>query len=563
MRTCARGVALCLLAAGAWTSGAPLRETSLLDILAEELNRNFSILRQNASPKPYFLAYAVTETESHSMRASLGALEGDTETRSRALDVTVRVGNPDFDNYRVIQGQRPRFTRGVPIAIENNPNAIKQALWRETHEVYRRAAQRFIQLQTDQQVAIEREEAPPDFSSEEPARFTGDTPAEEFARAGWQSRLRKLSAALLPFRTLQASQVSLRVQRQTKYLVSSEETRIRHGQAHARLQVVASARAPDGMNLVNTISFEAEGSSGLPPDEEMIAAIEEMAGELTAMVNAPPASPYVGPAILSGEAAGVFFHEIFGHRVEGHRLRDIRQDQTFGDRVGSSVLPGFLSVVFDPAIDRLAGQFLMGAYAYDDEGIPARRVNVVEDGIMKTFLMSRSPVPGIAHSNGHGRRAPGREVMSRQSNLIVTASETVTEDALRQLLAGEIRRQNKEYGFYFKRVTGGFTLTGRSDVQAFKVIPLVVYRVYADGRTDELVRGADIVGTPLAAFAKIVAAGDTPRVFNGYCGAESGNVPVSAVSPALLVSEIEIQRKESSEERPPLLPRPYQAEVTQ
>jgi len=165
-------------------------------------------------------------------------------------------------------------------------------------------------------------------------------------------------------------------------------------------------------------------------------------------------------------------------------------------------------------------------------------------------------VQGFAHSNGHGRRQPGFEVVSRQSNLIVESGRRVSEPRLREMLIGEIRRQGKPYGLYFRRVAGGYTQTRRRGLQAFTVIPLIVYRVYPDGRPDELVRGADIVGTPLASFAKILATSDNREVFNGYCGAESGSVPVSAVSPALLVSEIEIQKKDTSPNRPPLLPRP-------
>ena len=183
----------------------------------------------------------------------------------------------------------------------------------------------------------------------------------------------------------------------------------------------------------------------------------------------------------------------------------------------------------------------------------ARPVRVVENGVLKTFLLSRSPIKGFEHSNGHGRRQPGLEVVSRQSNLIVESAKQVPEARLREMLIGEIKRQNKPYGLYFEQVTGGYTLTQRRGLQAFTVIPLMVYRVYTDGRPDELVRGADIVGTPLASFAKIQATSDRSGVFNGYCGAESGSVPVSAVSPALLVSEIEIQKKDRSQERPPLL----------
>jgi hypothetical protein len=140
--------------------------------------------------------------------------------------------------------------------------------------------------------------------------------------------------------------------------------------------------------------------------------------------------------------------------------------------------------------------------------------------------------------------------------LIVESSKQVPNSQLRKMLVDEIKRQGKPYGFYFEHVTGGYTTTGRSSFQSFKVIPLVVYRVYPDGRPDELVRGVDIVGTPLSSFARIMATSDTLEVFNGYCGAESGSVPVSAVSPAILVSELEIQKKEKGRDRPPLLPAP-------
>jgi TldD protein len=165
-------------------------------------------------------------------------------------------------------------------------------------------------------------------------------------------------------------------------------------------------------------------------------------------------------------------------------------------------------------------------------------------------------VKGVPHSNGHGRTQPGLEAVSRQSNLLVESTRAVSEGKLRQMLIDEVKRSGKPYGLYFDSITGGYTTTARRGLQAFKVIPLVVYRVYADGRPDELVRGADIVGTPLASFAKILATSDKTAVFNGYCGAESGSVPVSAASPAILVSELEIQKTDQSQDRPPLLPRP-------
>jgi predicted Zn-dependent protease len=260
--------------------------------------------------------------------------------------------------------------------------------------------------------------------------------------------------------------------------------------------------------------------------------------------------------MLSGRAAAVLFHEIFGHRIEGHRQKDENQDQTFTKMIGKPVLPDFLSVVFDPTRRKAGDTWLNGSYLYDDEGVKAQPVTVVDKGVLKAFLMSRSPIRGFGQSNGHGRRQPGFEVVSRQSNLFVESTQMVSEAQLRKTLLDEIRRQNKPYGLYFEQVTSGFTTTARQGVQAFKVIPVIVYRVYADGRADELVRGADIVGTPLASFAKIIATGGQMEVFNGYCGAESGSVPVAAVAPAVVVSELEIQMKPKSEDRPPFLAPP-------
>ncbi len=219
--------------------------------------------------------------------------------------------------------------------------------------------------------------------------------------------------------------------------------------------------------------------------------------DLTKLLDAPVVDAFVGPAILSGRASGVFFHEIFGHRIEGHRQKDESDQQTFTKMVGSKVLPDFLSVLFDPTKKKLGGTDLNGWYLYDDEGVKARPVQVVEGGTLKTFLMSRSPIKGFSQSNGHGRKQAGLEPVSRQSNLIVQSSKQVSDAQLRQMLIAEIKRQGKPYGFYFEHVTGGYTTTGRASFQSFKVIPLIVYRVYADGRPDELVRGVDIVGTPL------------------------------------------------------------------
>jgi predicted Zn-dependent protease len=294
----------------------------------------------------------------------------------------------------------------------------------------------------------------------------------------------------------------------------------------------------------------------LPSDEKVRQTVETMIADLKALRAAPVIDPYTGPAILSGRASGVFFHEIFGHRIEGHRQKSESEGQTFTKKVNQSILPDFISVIDDPTTERLNGTDLNGYYKFDDDGVPAQKVTVVEKGILKNFLMSRSPVTGFEASNGHGRKAPGYRTVGRQGNLIVQASNTVSDAKMRAMLIDEAKKQGKTFGLLFKDISGGFTLTGRSSPQSFQVTPIMVYRIYVDGRPDELVRGVDLIGTPLTSFSKIVAAGDTSEVFNGYCGAESGYVPVAAVSPAILTTQIEVQKKAKSSERPPILPPP-------
>ncbi len=537
-----------------WAAQVPL-----LEILSEELERNFRVLQAGADPAPYFISCAVTDTEYALISATRGALQAHSGRRSRLLDVTVRVGAPELDNYRPLAGETALFASARPIPLEDAPEAIRRALWLEIDRVYRAAAERLIRIKTQRQVSASEPEAPPDFSLEEPVRYAEEVPPLAFPAQEWAARVRTLSSGFSAFPELLGSRVSVVAQREVKYLVTTEGTRLTHGRRMARLEIAATARADDGMDLADSESFEALDDNPLPRDEAILEAIRRVGTVLTQLRRAPVIEPYVGPAILSGKAAGVFFHEIFGHRVEGHRQKDITEGQTFARSVGTRVLPEFLSVIFDPTVRRAAGADLLGSYRFDDEGVAARRVPVVENGVMKTFLMSRSPIRGFSHSNGHGRRQPGMEVVSRQSNLIVESERQVSSERLREMLLEEIRRQGKPYGYSFEHVTGGYTLTERRAIQAWKVIPLVVYRVWADGRPDELVRGADLVGTPLASFAKIAATSDQVGVFNGYCGAESGSVPVAAVSPALLVTELEIQKKPAGQDRPPILPPPQEA----
>jgi TldD protein len=544
---------LCFLAIACTSAWA---QSPLVKILTDELDRNFSVLKQKGDPPAYFMDYSVTENEADILIASEGSLDAQNHVRQRVLDVTIRAGTPQFDNYRRVGGDRPRFTSATSVALEDSPASIKQTLWLATDRVYRAVSNRLIRLKTDEKLRAQASDTSDDFSKEDPQVSFTVAPKYRFDAADWAKRLKKLSAEFKKYPGALNSSVSMEAQRTSLTEVTTDGTRLEHGRLYARLFVTARGKASDGMDLTTMETFEADDPSKLPKDAQILAAVEKAGANLTNLLKAPPSDPFVGPAILSGRATGVFFHEIFGHRVEGHRQKDEAEGQTFTKSVGKPVLPEFLSVIFDPTRHDYEGIALNGTYTYDDEGVKARKVVSVENGILKEFLMSRSPIDGFPHSNGHGRRSPGNEVVSRQSNLFVESSKKVSDAELRNMLIAEVKRQGKPYGLFFDQVTGGYTTTQRRGLQAFTVIPLVVYRVYADGRPDELIRGVDIVGTPLASFAKIMATSDRSEVFNGVCGAESGDVPVSAVAPAILVSEIEIQRKERSQDRPPYLGRP-------
>jgi predicted Zn-dependent protease len=541
--------------------GASAQPGVLLDAMSQELNRNFTTLKEKADPAPYFLSYEITDQEFRSVSGTLGTVDSSNGGKTRSLDVSIRVGDPKLDNYHRVRNDRGQFTSGATIAYEDNPNSIKRRLWLETDRAYRAAAERLIRIKTNTQVRVAAEDDSDDFSIEPPATFQQVPAKLKFNEALWQEKIRTYSARFKNYQSVLTSHVSVLAQTDTRYLVNSEGSRIAHGRGFARIVINASAKATDGTDLSSFETFEAVDDSGLPDDKAILAAIDRVANDVSRLLKAPEAEPIVAPAIFSGRAAGVLFHEIFGHRIEGHRQKDDSEGQTFTKMVNGKVLPDFLSVVFDPTRRKVGNVDLNGWYEYDDEGIKGKKLTAVDHGVLKEFLMSRSPIKGFAHSNGHGRRQPGLEVVSRQSNLIVESANAVPEAKLKQMLLDEVKKQGKPYGLYFRDITGGFTTTQRAGLQAFKVIPVIVYRVYPDGR-EELVRGADIVGTPLASFSKILATGDKLEVFNGYCGAESGSVPVSAVAPAILVSEMEVEKKAKSNDRPPLLPEPVSMEAT-
>jgi predicted Zn-dependent protease len=546
---------LCLGAAGLFAQ----QSDPVLTAMQQELTRSFENLKKAPLP-PYFLSYQLTDNRAVDVSASFGALTGSSDMTTRLLDLDLRVGDYSLDNTHPLRGGEmgPEFAdqfEREKIPLDNDPDALKVALWRETEQKYHSAVERFQKVKANVQVKVEAEDKSADFSHETAEKYYEVPASFSIDQAAWEQRLRRVTAPFAQHKEVIENSAQLIAEVETRRYVNSDGSRIQISSPFYRIILSATAKAEDGMELPLHQTYMSFKPDGLPAEATVLKDVDHMIDTLLALVKAPVADPYTGPAILSGRSSAVFFHEIFGHRIEGQRQKGEEEAQTFKKKVNQAVLPDFLSVYSDPALKSLAGTDLVGYYPYDDEGVKARRVTVVDKGVLKNFLMSRAPIEGFDRSNGHGRRQQGYHVVARQSNLVVESANRVSRAELKKQLIEQIKAANKPYGLLFDDIEGGFTFTQRILPNAFNVMPTVVYRIYPDGK-EELVRGVDLIGTPLIAFSKIVAADDQVAVFNGVCGAESGWVPVSASSPGLLVSQIEVQRKQKSQERAPLLPPP-------
>ena len=531
----------------------------LMEYLAAELAYSMEHLAAEDGTKPYYLAYAVYEEQRAYVSASLGATMQDLVRKERTLNIDLRVGDYTLDNTHQLRGGGPSRaygSGGIPVALENDEDSIRQTLWYYTDQEFKQAVERLAQIKTNLKVKVEEEDKSDDFSREKSHVYHEAPTTLMFDRPAWTERLRRITAIARDYPLIHDSSIGAGALAGTRYMVSSEGTRLQTAERRYRITISAATTAEDGMQLSQSFDFNAATVDRLPGDAELEAAFRQVIGQVLALRGAPLAEPYIGPAILRNRASGVFFHEIFGHRIEGHRQKDVTEGQTFTKKLGQPVLPDFLSVIDDPTRARLGDVDLRGHYLFDDEGVRAQKAILVENGVLKSFLMSRSPVEGFPHSNGHGRRQAGNTAVARQANLIVESTKTVPFEELRRLLIEECKRRNRPYGLLFEDISGGFTTTSRYGPQSFKVLPIVVYRVYVDGRPDELIRGADIVGTPLTCFEKILCTADDPGVFNGTCGAESGWVPVSAVYPSILVGAMETEKRQRAQNRPPILQPP-------
>ena len=539
-------------------------QDKLLGLLKEELAQQMKELKGEEFP-PYHMNYRVIDVTSSVVSASFGALMNSQQYRSRTLVPQIRLGDEKLDNFRFNQMgaamsryQGPSVAR-LPLDEENNEDAVRQAIWDEVNNRYKFAVDMYQKTKAESSVNVEEEDKAPYFSEAKVEKYyEAPLPAEKMTidMDQWAARMKEISAVFKNQPGIMKGDAIMIYTVERRYFVNNEGTEVVQNLPYARIMVFGETKADDGMELPLNLSYFAYDPADLPANDKIIADAKEMVKTLEALRVAPVVDPYTGPALLSGPASGVFFHEIFGHRIEGQRMKSENDGQTFKKMVGQLVLPADMHVYDDPTLRKYAGEDLNGFYKYDDQVVKAERVDVVVNGKLNDFLMTRTPIDGHPRTNGHARASDGFDPVSRQSNLVIETSNPKTPEELRQLLIEEVKKQGKEYGYFFKEVTSGFTFTGKGATNSFNVTPLEVYKVFADGRPDQLVRGVDLIGTPLSMFSNIIYAGNDARVFTGMCGAESGSIPVTAISPTILVNKVETQRKAKSQDILPILPAP-------
>lgn len=532
---------------------------AILNQMKIELNRSKKDLKLKGHDSPYFIGYRWTTSWTDNIVFSDGALSHESfGARSAFATVEVRVGDYQFDNTAVLPRRLgewdafERLARSVP--YEDEASSIRKTFWRLTDDAYKRALEAYYNKKAKLVVAS-KEKISASFSREVPNKYRSPIVENKTATSGLTSQLRPIATRLAGGRHINHSNVSLHVNRGDRVLISTEGTEIVESEISFDLHISGEAISDDGMIVDLSRSFHGRSLSDFPTHKALSLAVDELMQKLAELRQAPAMDPYAGPALLMPQAAGVLFHEAIGHRLEGHRQENEEEGRTFQNHLGKRVMPDFLHLSDDPTLKEHEGVPLSGHYQFDEEGVKSQNVKLVENGILKNFLMSRQPTKNQHKSNGHGRGNFRRRVVGRMGVTILNSDKRVPLSEMKKLLIAEVKKQGKPFGIIFTRMLGGYTMTRSYEFQAFKATPYLVYKVYPDGR-EELVRGVELVGTPLTAINKIIMASYETEVFNGVCGAESGHVPVSNISPAVLTTEIELQRAEHERESRPILTPP-------
>jgi predicted Zn-dependent protease len=535
------------------------RARDLVRAMQSEMRRQMKGLRQPGEPNPFYLSYLVHAKEALSVWGRYGAVFRSESSRDTDLYTEVRVGSHRIDNS--IDGgltsdlaQRTSFN-WIEGPEDLDPEVLRYAFWKLTQHKYDEALQEYYEKK---KILVEQRlpSSQKSFSVEPKVTHYDELEPVTFPKRRWQEFVRETSGMFRRHRFMLDPYVQIRGLNKVRLFVNSDGSSFICQDKYFEASLQAWLLGKDGVHVESTRTFYGRSHDSLPNKRQVERAIDEMAQDLKELSESEPLDPYAGPALLSGLASGLIFHEAIGHRLEGERMSSRSEGHTFASKVGQRILPEGVDVVDDPTLRAYGDVPLHGHYAIDDEGVRAQRVELVKDGVLKNFLMSRSLIDGSTHSNGHARHERFQDPMARMANLIVTARNTKSWDELKQMLCEETARRSLPYGLIVRGVSSGETRTDQYDFQAFKGVPTAVYTVDPKTGKETRVRDVNFIGTPLAVIQRILAFGRDNAVDNSYCFAESGAVPVATIAPPMLVGELELQRASTRRYRPARLAMP-------
>ncbi|HTB60273.1 MAG TPA: metallopeptidase TldD-related protein [Polyangia bacterium] len=550
-----------------------LNDAAVQRALQDELARSMSDLHLGDESRPYYLGYTIYDLEQASVNATLGALTASHAYRGRILRTDLRVGDPSFDNSNFEGGAR---VETVP--IEDDYAALRRELWLRTDEAYKAALETLARKRAaaeGQAAAAADEAAVGDFSKEAPAHLEVPFPAGAAEPEALREAARKLSSVLADFPEISSSHVSASYAVVRRRLLSSEGTFVDDNQHTVQINVVAETQAPDGMKLRSFVPFTALTPTGLPALGEMEKSVRAMAKELVAMRSAPVAASGAGAVLFEGLAAPQVVKLLLGDQVAGtpppktaQAGSDEGNDQgALATKLGQKVASAGVNAVDDPALGSGPGKApLYGSYKIDDEGVAAQRVSLIEHGVLKSLLMSRTPRKEIVHSNGHARAPRFAAPRARVGTLVVSGVRPQPRAALLDEL-GKIAKSGGVTTYVVRLLDDDSLAGGEADELAAllsfgmgghgppPVRPLVVYRLEHGKET--LVRGVLMENLLPRSLKDITAVGTDGTVYNFLeGGAGFSGVPTTIISPPLLVSDVDVRRQTGRNRKPPLYPSP-------
>lgn len=525
----------------------------LVAALVQEAHRARDELKASGHRRPYFVSYLLRDIEQYWIDARFGTLFADERRRWRRCFADVRVGSYRHDHV-CDGGLEDNSTKSeaysyTSLPIGDNLGGVMHGIWQLTEARYREAAEDLLEKRAEQLHVLDPNRALPAFERRDPTIHQSLPELPEIDRKRWVAYVEAASAIGRREPNLVGCEVELTVRNVTRLFVSTEGSIITDRQPFWQLSVMLDLSSDNGVLVPWNLSYFVTDPSEIPKldalKKEMRAAIRMMRG----VALADTLRAYSGPVLLDPGPAGLLMHEAIGHRLEGNRLLSSGEGQTFRDALGAQLLPEAVSMYDDPTMTHFEGKSLTGHYLYDDEGVPAARANLVDNGDIRGFLSSRAPITRGHRSNGHARNEGFERPMSRMGVTVVEATKGVDDATLKKMLIDEVKRRKLPFGVHVLHADSGETATKSYDFQAFLGQIRAATRVYPDGR-EELVRDVSFVGTPLNAVRGILAAGARREVDNSYCGAESGAVPVSTISPAFLIENLELQSSARSPHAP-------------